>query len=130
MATAHQPDTQQEPGLWRRTKQRLSRGQQALEADELKAEAVEAGCREIASHDDREVCTLHGTLRHVTLRPHGGVVALEAELYDGSGTVTLVWLGRRQIAGIAAGRQLTVHGRLSCTDGKRLLFNPRYELSA
>ena len=130
MATAHQPDTSQELGLWQRTKQRLSRGQEALEADELRAEAVEAGCREIASHDDRDVCTLHGTLRHVTLRPHGGVVALEAELYDGSGTVTLVWLGRRQIAGIGAGRQLTVHGRLSCSDGKRLLFNPRYELTA
>ena len=40
-----------------------------------------------------------GTLRSVTLRPRAGVPALVAELYDGSGTVQVVWLGRRQIAG-------------------------------
>lgn len=120
----------QRPGLWERAKLRLVGSQHARDAAELKADAEEAGCREIASHVDRERCTLKGTLRHVTLRPHGGVVALEAELYDGSGTVTLVWLGRRQIAGITAGRTLTVHGRLSCSDGRRTLFNPHYELSA
>ena len=118
------------PGFWQRTTQRLVGSQHARDAAELKADAEEAGCREIASHVDRERCTLKGTLRHVTLRPHGGVVALEAELYDGSGSVTLVWFGRRQIAGISAGRTLTVHGRLSCSDGRRTLFNPRYELSA
>ena len=45
-----------------------------------------------------------GTLRTVTLRPRAGVPALVAELYDGSGTINLVWLGRRQIPGIEPGR--------------------------
>ena len=102
----------------------------SMEAAELKRDSAKAGCRPIASHGDRDLVTLHGSLATVTLRPRGGVLALEAELYDGSGTVTLVWLGRRQISGIGPGRQLTVHGRLGCSDGRKVLFNPRYELAA
>lgn len=119
-----------EKGWWQRAQERFTGSVPAQEAAELQADAEQAGCRSIASHTDRDVCTLHGTLRHVTLRPHGGVMALEAELDDGSGTVTLIWLGSRRIPGITAGRKLTVHGRLGCQDGRRLLFNPRYELRA
>jgi hypothetical protein len=64
----------------------------------------------------------------VTLRPRGGVPALEAELYDGSGVITLVWLGRRRIAGIEPGRCLRVEGRVGLHAGQRIMFNPRYEL--
>lgn len=117
-------------GLLSRLFQGLSDGVGPQEAAELKRDSERAGCTPIASHVDRDVVTVHGSLNCVTLRPRGGVLALEADLYDGSGTVTLVWLGRRQIAGIAPGRQLTAHGRLGCTDGKRVLFNPRYELTA
>jgi len=116
--------------LLQRARQRFAGSLPDQEDAELQADTQQAGCRTIASHDDRDRCTLHGTLRHVTLRPHGGVVALEAELYDGSGSVTLIWLGVRRIPGITAGRRLTVHGRLGCQDGRRLLFNPRYELGA
>lgn len=64
----------------------------------------------------------------MVLRPRGGVPALEAQLYDGTGTVELVWLGRREIAGVEPGRRLKVEG-LACTiDGRRVMFNPRYEL--
>ncbi|MBA2640203.1 MAG: OB-fold nucleic acid binding domain-containing protein [Nocardioidaceae bacterium] len=108
----------------------LSDGAGSQDDAELQRDSRRVGCTPIASHVDRDVVTLHGSLSCVTLRPRGGVLALEADLYDGSGTVTLVWLGRRQIAGIAPGRALTVRGRLGCTDGRRVLFNPRYELAA
>ena len=42
--------------------------------------------------------------------------------------MTLVWLGRRQIPGIDPGRTIKVCGRISCQEGRRLLYNPRYEL--
>lgn len=71
-----------------------------------------------------------GTLRAVVLRPLAGVPTLEAELYDGTGTVTLVWLGRRRIRGIDPGRTLVASGRLTKRDGKATLFNPEYELRA
>ena len=39
-----------------------------------------------------------------------------------------MWLGRRQIPGIDLGRTLKVWGRISCHEGRRLIYNPRYEL--
>lgn len=86
------------------------------------------GALSIAEAPDRVPVTLQGTLRSVTLRPRGGVPALEAELHDGTGTVTIVWLGRRRIAGIEAGRALSASGRIGVHDGRRVLYNPRYEL--
>ena len=100
------------------------------EARQLRTETVEAGCCPIAEAADRQEVSLHGTLRTVTLRPRGGVPALEAELYDGSGFITLIWLGRRRIAGIEPGRNLRVEGRIGVHDGTRVMFNPRYELEA
>ena len=64
----------------------------------------------------------------MTLRPRGGVPALEAELYDGSGVITLVWLGRRRIAGIAPGPLDVGRGPDRRHDGHRIIYNPRYEL--
>jgi hypothetical protein len=82
----------------------------------------------VADVPDRERVQLRGTLRTVTLRPRGGVPALEAELYDGTGTITIIWLGRRRISGIAPGRSLEVQGRIGRHDGQRIIYNPRYEL--
>jgi len=82
----------------------------------------------IADAPDRELVKLRGTLRTVTLRPRGGVPALEAELDDGSGVITIVWLGRRRIAGIGPGRSLQVQGRIGVHEGHRIIYNPRYEL--
>jgi hypothetical protein len=64
----------------------------------------------------------------VTLRPRGGAPALEAELYDGSDVIDLVWLGRRRIAGIEPGRLMRAEGLVSVQDGRKVMFNPRYEL--
>jgi len=98
------------------------------EARELKEDTVKAGCCPIADADDRQRVELQGSLRTVTLRPRGGVPALEAELYDGSALVTIVWLGRRRIAGIEPGRAIKVSGRVGVQDHTRVMFNPRYEL--
>jgi len=101
-----------------------------MEAQQLKGDTVKAGCCPIEQATDRERVELQGSLRTVTLRPRGGVPALEAELYDGSGVITLIWLGRRRIAGIEPGRRLQVNGRIGAHDGMRVMFNPRYELGS
>ena len=102
--------------------------QEEEEARELRKHIVKAGLVSIAEAPDREMVVVQGTLRTVTLRPRGGVPALEAELYDGTGTLTLIWLGRRRIAGIGPGRAVEVSGRIGEHDGQRVLYNPRYEL--
>ncbi len=101
-----------------------------LEAKELRSDTVKAGCSAIAEARDREYVELQGSLRTVTLRPRGGVPALEADLYDGSGSITLIWLGRRRIAGIEPGRSVRVGGRIGVQDKSRVMFNPRYELKS
>lgn len=100
------------------------------EAQELRTTSVKAGCCPIQEAHDRERVSLQGTLRTVTLRPRGGVPALEAEMYDGSGTITLVWLGRRRITGVEPGRAIKVSGRIGIHERKPIMFNPRYELRA
>ena len=115
-------------GRFSKTLERLSTESQ--EAGELKSDAAKAGCQLISSQADRCLATIHGVLRSVTLRPVDGVTALEAELYDGSDSVTLVWLGRRTIEGVKAGRQLTAHGRIGMRGTTRVIYNPRYELDA
>lgn len=86
------------------------------------------GVTPIADTVDRERTWLRGTLRNVTMRPRGGAPALEAELFDGTDVVTIVWLGRREINGIAPGVSLEVKGRIARYEGVRTIFNPRYEL--
>lgn len=99
-----------------------------LESEELQEDAERAGATPIASCHGRERTSVCGTLRTVTLQPRGGTPALEAELYDGSDVITLVWLGRRRIAGIEPGRMLVAEGLVSVQDERKVMFNPRYEL--
>jgi hypothetical protein len=115
-------------GRFSRTLERLSSENQ--QAGELKTDAAKAGCQLITSQADRCMATIHGVLRSVTLRPVDGVTALEAEVYDGSDSVTLIWLGRRRIEGVTAGRQVTAHGRIGMRGTTRVIYNPRYELDA
>jgi len=98
------------------------------EVRDLRKTHAEQGFQKIGDAPDREQVRLRGTLQTVTLRPRGGVPALEAELPDGTGMITIVWLGRRRITGIAPGRSMSVQGRIGLQDGQRILFNPRYEL--
>lgn len=120
------------PGRRSRLRRSLSRWADSGEAHARDLRATYSGVGEvsIAEAPDRERVSLRGTVKSVTLRPRGGVPALEAELDDGSGVITIVWLGRRRIAGIGPGRAMRVEGRIGSATGHRVLFNPRYELIA
>jgi hypothetical protein len=117
--------TARRPGLWRRLADAFTGDQVA--ADLQRHTAAEGAC----PCDDAkpgEVVKLAGMLRSVSLMPRAGVPALEAELFDGTGAVTLIWLGRRRIVGIDPGRRMAATGRLAVLDGRRVIFNPRYKL--
>ncbi|GLW07736.1 hypothetical protein Misp01_28660 [Microtetraspora sp. NBRC 13810] len=107
---------------------KLTTSQAELEAEELQEDLDRHGATPIASCASRRKFCVAGTLRTVTLRPRGGAPALEAELYDGSDVIDLVWLGRRKIAGIEPGRVVRAEGLVSLQDGRKVMFNPRYEL--
>jgi hypothetical protein len=99
-------------------------------ARELRETTKAGRCDLIAECRDRSPVRLRGTLRTVTLRPRGGVPALEAELFDGSDSLALVWLGRREIAGISPGTSVEVQGRIGRNGTERIIYNPRYTLLA
>ena len=113
-------------------KERLKKAvasQAEIEADEERQDAHRSvGCTPVDQLSNRSRASVSGVIRSVTLRPREGVPALEAELYDGSGSLDLVWLGRREIAGITPGRRLKIEGLVCLVDGRRTVFNPRYEL--
>ncbi|WP_374985458.1 OB-fold nucleic acid binding domain-containing protein [Streptomyces fradiae] len=122
------PRTGKSGGRFRRMLDRLSSSQGELESAELQEDAEAAGCTRICDCGDRQIVKVTGTLRTVTLRPRAGVPALEAELFDGTAPLDVVWLGRRSIVGIEPGRKLIASGRVSMSQGRRVLFNPKYEL--
>jgi hypothetical protein len=101
---------------------------QLAEDRELQSSSAHSGAASVVDCSDRARVRVQGELKSVSLRPRGGVPALEAELYDGSGTLTVVWLGRRSIPGIDPGRRLQVEGRIGRSSGSPVMFNPRYEL--
>ena len=107
---------------------RLTSSKAELEAQELQKTSDSEGATPIKACATRRRACVAGTLRTVTLRPRGGAPALEAELYDGSDVIDLVWLGRRRIAGIEPGRLMRAEGLVSVQDGRKVMFNPRYEL--
>lgn len=107
---------------------RLTSSKAELEAQELQKTSDSEGATPIKACAARRRACVAGTLRTVTLRPRGGAPALEAELYDGSDVIDLVWLGRRRIAGIEPGRLMRAEGLVSVQDGRKVMFNPRYEL--
>jgi hypothetical protein len=119
---------QTKQGRFRRAFARLALDDDELVSRELREEVEQAGATVVSACNRGEPVCVAGTLRAVTLRPRAGVPTLEAELYDGTGSVTLIWLGRRRIGGIEPGRSVVARGRLTEHDGRPTIYNAAYEL--
>ncbi|MFC0004035.1 OB-fold nucleic acid binding domain-containing protein [Micromonospora siamensis] len=114
----------------RRILQRLTASEAEIEAQELQRESVESGGMPARQCSRGQVVCVSGRLRTVVYTPRTNLPTLEADLYDGSDVVTLVWLGRRHIAGIEPGRHLTARGRVAVRDERKVIYNPHYELES
>ena len=119
-----------QPSPLRRFWRRLLASPQELDAEQLQRDAVESGSPPASDVQPGQVVTVTGRLRTVVYTPRTTLPTLEADLYDGSDMVRLVWLGRRNIAGIEPGRAITVHGRIAAREGRKVIYNPLYELEA
>jgi len=115
-------------GRLRRAFERLTASDSELDAEDLQGTVEDAGATPCSLAGDRGQHCVAGRLRSVQFTPRTNLPTLEAELWDGSGTVTLVWLGRHRISGIEPGRRLVVRGRVSMRDGRKVIYNPDYEL--
>ena len=115
-------------GLLRRAVARLTEPDDEVARRELRDEVDLAGATPVTACDRGSPVCVAGTLRAVTLRPRAGVPTLEAELYDGTGSITLIWLGRRRIGGVECGRGLVARGRMTVHEGRPTIYNAAYEL--
>jgi len=127
MTTEHLDGTGK-AGLLSRVTARLARTESELEARDLKKDTGRLGGTPIIDLVDRTEASVCGAVRSVTLRPRVNVPALVVEIYDGSQTLNLIWLGRRRIGGIMPGIYLTAHGRVTYRHGIPTIFNPAYEI--
>lgn len=107
---------------------RLTRTHEETEAQELGTKIEDVGADPIAECTRGQKARVCGTIRSLALRPQSASPALEAELFDGSGHLRLIWLGRRRIPGIEVGQTIVVEGRMTCPDGDLTMYNPMYLL--
>jgi len=98
------------------------------DAAELAGRVHGTGCTWVADADRGELVTLTGRIRTVVTCGGENFLGVTAELFDGTGSVDVCWLGRHSIPGIDTGRFVRVTGRVGLRDGNKIMFNPRYEL--
>jgi hypothetical protein len=77
--------------------------------------------RVVVAHSTRQV---RGESGRATRRGAGS--ALDAWIDDGTGSITLRWLGREAIAGVDPGANLEVEGTVSSQHGRLVILNPLY----
>ena len=102
-----------------------------LDLDRLRKSCAEVpGMTPIADIQPRQEFSAVGEISSLRIVPRAGSPALEATISDGTGSLTAVWTGRRQIAGVGPGRRLVVRGRANPSGprGRILVYNPVYDL--
>lgn len=91
--------TDESRGSLRRLLHRLTASEAEIEAQELRRESAESGGTPAHQCNRGQVVSVAGRLRTVVYTPRTNLPTLEADLYDGTDVVTLVWLGRRTSPG-------------------------------
>jgi hypothetical protein len=116
-------------GFVRRITRRLTENPEQRHAQELTGEADSTGAQRAVDCQRGQEVTMVGTLRSVETNAKGCAGGVRAEFFDGTDSVTLVWLGQRRIPGIESGRTLRVRGRLGTLEnGSKAIYNPHYEI--
>jgi hypothetical protein len=90
---------------------------------------VMPGMEPIAELQWRSRVQIAGRVKSIRVQPLASIPTLECVLVDGSGeAITLVFLGRRSIAGLQSGTTLRATGMVAKHKGKLSIINPAYEL--
>jgi amino acid transporter len=77
----------------------------------------------------RERARVLGRVHTVRVQPWAGVPAFECTVVGSDGAaITVVFLGRRAVPGIAPGIELAVEGTVGSHQGRMAMLNPAYEI--
>jgi amino acid transporter len=69
-----------------------------------------------------------GRVHSIRVQPWAGVPTLECTLVDDTGALSVVFLGRREVAGIDLGTRMIVEGMVGEHHGRLAILNPTYQL--
>lgn len=88
------------------------------------------GAAAIAEAPTRTPVKLAGVVKRITVHPEHGLEALEALLTDGTGEMSVLWMGRRSIPGLTLGTRVVVEGVVGEQRQGRRMVNPSFEFTA
>jgi hypothetical protein len=116
---------------FRKLLQRLTVSDADLDRERLRQFCRDVpGVTPIGEAQPRQEVTVAGEITSLRIVPRAGTPSLEATVNDGTGSLVVVWTGRRNIPGVAPGKRLVLSGRGAPQGAANRLtvFNPRYEL--
>ena len=99
-----------------------------LVAERLNAKFCDLGSVSLGDMPLRELVEVCGEIRRMSVKPRAGIPAVEVEISDGTGEVTLIFSGRERIPGIGHNRGLVVSGVAHREGRHRVMLNPTYRL--
>ena len=117
--------------MLKKLRERLSTPVAEIDAKNLRAFCSgRVGCITIAEMRARQQANVVGEISSLRIVPRHGSPWLEATVTDGTGSMLVMWTGRRRIAGVSPGKRLAIEGRAaqSTTTSRLTFYNPRYEL--
>jgi RecG-like helicase len=116
--------------MFRRLLDRLNESDETRLAEETRAwAATTEGTVRIADAPMRQPARIAGVIRRMTVLPMEGKEALQALISDGTGEVTIVFMGRRGIGGLSLGKRVVVEGVLGEQRGEIRMVNPLLEFA-
>ncbi len=116
---------------FRRLFRRLAESDEQRLADEVETWAARVpGTVRISEAPTRDRVRIAGVVKRITVHPEQGFEALEARLFDGTGEMSVVWMGRRSIPGLTLGTRIVVEGVVGEQRHGRRMVNPRFEFAA
>ena len=87
-----------------------------------------AGCTPIADVRYRQRARVGGRVRSLRVVPQHDAPLLELVLDDGTAAISVVFLGRRGLAGVEVGRRMVAEGTVGVHRNRLALLNPSYSL--
>ena len=99
-----------------------------LAAYELSKQAEIRGSTLIEEIERGKPSQVTGVVKSATVRPNTEVPTYEVEVFDGSGSLIVIWQGRKHVTGIEPGTRIEVEGRITFLSGKPCLHNPVYRI--
>ena len=86
------------------------------------------GCIPIAEATWRERVRVAGRVRSVRVAPQHDAPTVELILVDGTASISVLFLGRRGIAGVRVGTRMTVEGTVGIHRTRLAILNPSYQI--